>query len=116
MLAAKAVPPRAMNDPRARIRSLRSLLRMSQAQLARRSGVPQAHIARIEAFKIDVQLGTLKKLYDCLFCDMIVLPKPRKRPTDVVAERRLYRLSGENLWDDAVRIDRPIKPTVYWGR
>jgi transcriptional regulator with XRE-family HTH domain len=40
---------------------LRSTLRMSQAALARRSGLPQAHIARLETRKTDVQLSKLQR-------------------------------------------------------
>lgn len=103
MFAAAKVEPRVLRPPRLLLRSLRSALRMSQAQLARRSGVPRAHIARIESGRIDAGFGTLSRLFDAMFCDLIVLPKVRKRPREAIAEKRLepaipwrYRF---RIWD-----------------
>ncbi|UPT75685.1 MAG: helix-turn-helix domain-containing protein [Elusimicrobiota bacterium] len=80
-------PPSSMTHPPAYyLRALRAILRMSQRQLAIRSGVEQAEICRIERGRIDPQYETLKKLFDGLFCDILVLPRPRKRPGDALAE------------------------------
>lgn len=81
------------------VRALRSALRMSQAQLARRSGIPQANIARLEAGKTDVRLGTLRRLFAALFCDLAVFPRPRQRPGDVLADRYLERPHSNRIWD-----------------
>ena len=92
-------PKRANLEPAVLLRALRGALRMSQADLARRSGVQQAVVARVESGKGDVRLGTLRKLFDAMFCDLLILPKPRKRPSDAVAERQLERYWGR-LWSD----------------
>ena len=53
-----------------RIEELRASRNWSQAELARRSGVPQATISRIEARKTaGVSFETLEKLAKALGCD-----------------------------------------------
>lgn len=86
------------------VRGFRSALRMSQAQLARRCGLARTHITHIEAGYVDVQIGTLRRIFDALFCDLLVLPLPRKRPGDVLADRRLEkspdsRTAEKRIWD-----------------
>jgi len=75
---------------------------MSQAVLARRCGLPQAHVARLEGGKIDVQLSTLKRLFDAMFCDLLVLPLPRQRPSDAVAQRQMKRPYNHLIWNDPI--------------
>lgn len=60
---------------------------MSQAQLARRAGVDQSHIARIELGKVEADLATLRRLFDALLCDLLVIPRPRLELGDALAER-----------------------------
>ena len=100
MILASRAPARALREPRVFVRGLRSALRMSQSQLARRCGVPRAHIARLEAGSIDVRLSTLRRLFDAMFCDLIVLPRARKRPGDAVCDRRLERTRRWRIWDE----------------
>lgn len=80
-------PEALYSPPSVFLRALRGTLLMSQERLAMRSGVAKSHISAIESGKIDVQLGTLRKLFDAMFCDLLIIPKPRKRPTDVIGER-----------------------------
>lgn len=100
MLYTGRAPAQARQDVFVYLRAMRSALRMSQAQLARRAGIPQAHIARLEAGRFDPRLSTLKRLFDVLFCDLLVLPRPRKRPGDVLAERIVERPDWKKTWDD----------------
>jgi transcriptional regulator with XRE-family HTH domain len=72
---------------------------MSQTSLAHRSGVPQAHIARPESGKLDARLSTLRRLFDAMFCDLLVVPRPRKRPSDALAEQELERPRLRTPWD-----------------
>jgi|GEM_PF-807155 len=77
------------------IRILRTYLRMSQMELAQRSGVPQPHLVRIESGKTDPRVSTLKKIYEALSCHLSLEPvamKPlegllRGRARSVVLER-----------------------------
>jgi transcriptional regulator with XRE-family HTH domain len=104
IIHAGRIPAGALLAPEQFVRALRSALRMSQGQLALRSGVPKAHVVRLEAGKIDARLSTLRRLLDALFCDLLVLPRARLRPGEAVARRRLekptpYRYRWR-LWDD----------------
>jgi transcriptional regulator with XRE-family HTH domain len=92
-------PEQARLVPAVYLRALRSALRMSQAQLARRSGVAQHHIALVESRAVDPRLGTLRRLFDALYCDLLVLPRARKRPSDALAEREVERPSWLGPWD-----------------
>ena len=99
MLYAGRAPAQAGLGVAVYVRALRSALRMSQAQLSRRSGVPQPHIVALEARQIDPRLRTLRRLFDAMFCDLIVVPRPRKRPGDAFAERRLEKPDYLPAWD-----------------
>lgn len=66
---------------------LRRRFRMTQAQLARRAGLHQSHIAKIESGQVDVQLGTLRKIIAALGCDLLLFPKPRRRFDETIQER-----------------------------
>lgn len=96
-------PPEAFRSCGRLIRNLRVMLRMTQANLAARSGIPQAQIARIENGRVDPRLSTAAALFEAMFCELVVLPRPRLRPGDAIAERALLvpeYLSGRWLWDD----------------
>lgn len=81
-------PPKAMTyPPAAYLRALRAYMRMSQRQLALRTGHGQAQICRIERGRIDPGLASWRKLFDALFCDLLVVPRPRRRPGDALGER-----------------------------
>ena len=101
LIFARRLPLIAGAPAAAHARALRSALRMSQAQLARRSGVPQAHIARLEAGAVDVRLSTLARLFDAMFCDLIVLPRARLTPSEAIARRRAEQANRRygRLWD-----------------
>ncbi len=84
-------PAAARLAPHALIRALRAELYMTQAQLAKRAGVTQPHLARIEAGKVDPQLSTLRRIFSALFCDVLVVPGMLKKPEDAVLERAKER-------------------------
>ena len=60
---------------------------MTQAELAQRSHIPQSHLAQIESGKIDPQLGTLKRIFEGLSCDLVTQPLPRKPLSEVLRGR-----------------------------
>lgn len=83
------------------VRIIRKSLWMTQAQLARRVGLPQSHIARIETGKLDAQLSTLKRIFTALGTELSLRPIFRRSPKKAVeerakalAERRVTRLMG----------------------
>jgi transcriptional regulator with XRE-family HTH domain len=104
LIAADGVPERACLRPGAVVRGVRSALRMSQAQLARRSGVPKAHVARLEAGRLSPRVDTLERLLDAMFCGLLILPRARVRPREAVARKRAERpvpwRYRWRLWDD----------------
>ena len=83
MIYASRAPRQVFLNPRIFVRALRSALRMSQATLARRCELPQAHIARLEAGR-----------------NLLLLPLPRKRLGDALAEQQLIRPLSRRIWDD----------------
>jgi predicted DNA-binding mobile mystery protein A len=60
------------------IRTLRGYLRMTQRELAKRSNISQPHLVAIESGRIDPQIGTLRRIYEGLSCDLVLEPRPRK--------------------------------------
>jgi predicted DNA-binding mobile mystery protein A len=66
------------------IRIVRNSLRMTQDELARRAGVNKANLVGIEKGKIDPRLGTLRKVFEALSCDLLVEPRPRQPLTDIL--------------------------------
>ena len=73
------------------VRAIRAKLQMSQRQLARRTGVPQAHIARLERGRCDMTISTLGRLLDALACDLILVPRPRRHLGDLRYEQAEYK-------------------------
>ena len=91
----KQVPPGFL------VRLIRKRLKMSQLALAKRSKLPQSMISRIEANKVVPGITTLKKIFDALYCDIVVIPVPRKDFDQIlqeqahrVARRRIQYLRG----------------------
>lgn len=84
---AEQAPAAARLPAHALIRMLRASLYMTQAQLAKRAGIAQSHLARIESGKVDPQLSTLTKVWGALFCDAVLLPRPRRGIDEVLEER-----------------------------
>lgn len=102
LIFTKGAPVRALREPGVYVRALRSALRMSQGQLARRSGVPKANIVRLEKGRTDPRFSTLKRLLDAMFCDALFLPLARRRPGEAIALRRLEPWDRRRwrLWDE----------------
>ncbi len=73
---------------------------MSQRQLALRSGVEQAHIARIERGAALCHVATIRRLLDAMFCDLLILPLARKRPGDALADQYMRIPQQKYLWDE----------------
>ena len=91
LIYVRRAPKAAAHPPSFYLRALRGKLRMSQAQLSRRAGVDQSHIARIELGKVEADLSTLRRLFEALFCDLLIVPKPRLELGDALAERNAER-------------------------
>jgi predicted DNA-binding mobile mystery protein A len=83
------------------IRNLRSYLRMTQAELAKRAKITQPHLVAIESGKTDPKISTLRRIYQGLSCDLVVEPRPKKSIEEIlrgraraVALKRLKQAAG----------------------
>jgi len=97
------------------IRMIRKRLRMTQSQLARRTGMPQSYIANIEKREKNIRLNTARKIFDALYCKTLVLPKTHENLDHIVerkirelAKRKVSRVTGTMLLED----QRPHNKTI----
>jgi predicted DNA-binding mobile mystery protein A len=88
------------------IRLTRARLGMTQAQLARRCGLPQSHIAKIEKGKVDVQFETLRRIFRALFCRIVLAPRADKDMGEIIREQarkaaaaRVHRVDGSMVME-----------------
>lgn len=80
------------SDPHALIRALRGRLKMTQAQLAARAGLPQSHVARIEAGKVDARLGTLRRIFSAMSFELSLVLDRRETLRAPTAPRRTLQV------------------------
>ena len=83
------------------IKLIRTQLGMSQKILAKRAGVPQSTIARIEKGARDPNLLSLRKVLSAMSCDLLLVPMLqapidtiRRRQAKKMAEKRIGYLKG----------------------
>lgn len=69
------------------IRILRSYLRMTQVELSKRAKIAQSHLAAIEKGKIDPQVGTIRRIFNAMSCDLVIRPAPAKPLGEVLRGR-----------------------------
>lgn len=74
-------------DYPAQIRALRSILGMTQAQLAKRASQSPRLVRRLESGKGDPRLSTLQKTAEGLECDLIVRFVPKKSIIKLLKKR-----------------------------
>ncbi|OGR89784.1 MAG: hypothetical protein A3J74_09705 [Elusimicrobia bacterium RIFCSPHIGHO2_02_FULL_57_9] len=105
--------------PHVVIRRIRNALHMTQAQLAKRAGMPQSHLAKIEIGKVDVQLSTLRRILRAMYCEAVVLPKFLKSPQAALAERikgvarrKIARVSGTMALENQLPDDKMIRALI----
>ena len=92
LLFTQNAPSATGHAPHVYLRTIRATLKMTQAQLAKRTGIAKSHVAQIEAGAANVGVRTLTRLFDAVFCDLLIIPKARKKPTQALAERELEKL------------------------
>ena len=69
------------------IRLLRTFLRMTQAELAKRANITQANLIAIESGKADPRVSTLHRIYQGLSCGLSVEPHPQKPLEEILRGR-----------------------------
>ncbi len=90
ILLTKRTPKRAAHaTPAEFMFSVRTRLGLSQAELAKRTGMAQQQIQRLESGAVDARLGTWKRVFDAMHCDLLALPKPRRHLGEARARRVL---------------------------
>jgi transcriptional regulator with XRE-family HTH domain len=82
------------------VKLLRTRLRMTQAILARRAGVPQSYVANVETSHITPTFKSLRKLLTALECDLALYPVPRGSLDDVV-EKKAHSAALKNLYQES---------------
>ncbi|MDB2613611.1 helix-turn-helix domain-containing protein [Chlamydiales bacterium] len=89
------------------IKSIRVLLGMSQKILAKRSGVPQSTISRIERGERDLNVSTLQKILSGMFCDLLIIPvlqdsidTIRRIQAEKIAKKQIGYLKGTMNLED----------------
>lgn len=79
-------------DPR-EIRKIRKELGITQEELAKKAGVTQAYIAKLEAGKVDPRLSTLNRILQAL----LECKRPSRRP-GMSCHLQSYRSSPTIAW------------------
>src|SRR5258708_8673642 len=69
------------------VRIVRSYLRMTQAELAKRAKVTQPHLVAIERGKIDPQAATLHTIFPPMGSHLLVPPEPRQQHEESLPAR-----------------------------
>lgn len=89
------------------IKSIRLQLGMSQNTLAKRAGVPQSTVSRIEQSQRDMSLSTLQKILSAISCTLVIAPllqysidAIRHNQARKIAEKRVRYLKGTMNLED----------------
>ena len=82
--------------PKDWVRLLRTYLRMTQAELAKRANITKANLIAIESGKADPRVSTLRRIYKGLSCNLSVEPVPQK-PLDEILRGRARALALKRL-------------------
>lgn len=99
------------------LRKFRLKIGLTQTELAKRAGVSQSLVARIEAGDIDPRLSTLRKIWSALKAkeitpglrasDIMKYPVVHAKPTDTIA--RASRLMEENDFSQLPVLDNEVQ-------
>jgi len=73
--------------PKDWVRLLRTYLRMTQAELAKRANITQANLIAIESGKADPRVSTLQRIYKALSSNLSVEPLPQKPLEEILRGR-----------------------------
>ncbi|MFH2201476.1 MAG: helix-turn-helix transcriptional regulator [Elusimicrobiota bacterium] len=86
----KSVPKRAAHtSPAEFMFAVRARLGLSQVELAERLDMAQQQVQRLESGKANAKLGTWRRVFNAMHCDLLLLPKPRRHLGEVRARRVL---------------------------
>ncbi len=101
------------------IKSIRLQLGMSQRALAKRAGVPQSTVSRIEQSQRDLGLSTLNKILSAISCDLVMVPLLRdsidiirRKQARKIAEKHVRYLKGTMNLEDQQPDSRFIEELI----
>jgi len=78
------------------IKMLRTQLGMSQKALAKRAGIPQSTVSRVEQGQRDLGVSTLRKILNALFCDLIIAPL-LEDSIDLIRRKQARKLAARQV-------------------
>ncbi|MBX9831270.1 helix-turn-helix domain-containing protein [Candidatus Babeliales bacterium] len=78
------------------VKLIRSQLKMSQGALAKRAGLPQSTISRIEHNKTEPTLSVLSKIFNALSCSFVTAPALNK-PIDIIRTQQARRIAEQRV-------------------
>ncbi len=78
------------------VKFIRRQLRMSQQVLAKRAQVPQPTISRLEQGRSEPTLSTLSKIFDALFCELVIAPV-LKEPIDIILQKQAHKVAQKHI-------------------
>ncbi|HZA61164.1 MAG TPA: helix-turn-helix transcriptional regulator [Actinomycetota bacterium] len=102
-------------DPGRLLRSARRRAGLTQRRLARRLGVPQSHVAKIESAAVVPTVATLDRFLAACGEGLEALPRPG-RGIDRTGFRDLLKLSPRQRLDRAAAEARSLVALVGGGR
>lgn len=112
------VPPWLLHNLSAavQIRVIRQALGMTQAQVAKRLGVRQGDVAKIEKVNAkDIRVSTLRKIAEVLGCEFLTVFVPKEEVKQVV-EKKAMELAKKivlaNTANMAMELQKPDSETI----
>jgi transcriptional regulator with XRE-family HTH domain len=89
------------------IKLIRLQLGMSQQALAKRAGVPQSTVSRVERSEADTSLSMLNKILSAISCDLVIAPQLqesidaiKKKQARKIAQKHMHYLKGTMNLED----------------
>lgn len=102
------------------IKLYRKRLRMTQRQLAQRAGLTQPYIAKLERGHSEVTLASLKKIFNALYCDVVLLPIPNQDFDQIIearakmrATKKLQYIKGTMALEEQLPKRSMIRTLIY---
>lgn len=78
------------------IKLIRKQLGISQQVLAKRAGVPQSTVSRIEIGNGDTSLSILNKILNAMSSDLVVVPMLRQ-PTEIIRQNQARKIAERHI-------------------
>ncbi len=98
------------------VRIVRTYLKMTQVELARRAGINKANLIKIEKGAANPSFSTVKRIFDALSCDLLAEPRPRQPLKDIlrgqarsIASNRLKQTMGTMALENQAPSDDVFK-------